>query len=69
MALDPTRLGAALTNALTSNGAQNNAATISLGNALAAAIVAEFVANATVIPSTMVTPPGGGAVTGMGKVT
>lgn len=48
-----------------------NAATVALCNAIAAVVVAHITANAVVVPTALLAPPGtaGGPVTGTGTIT
>lgn len=72
MPLSASRLSAAIKAALISNpdtGAIEGDATTAFCDVIAQAVVAEITANAAVVPTLLVAPPGGGPVTGTGGVT
>jgi hypothetical protein len=72
MPLSSTRLATALRAAFVANPttqAIDNAALTAVCNVIATTVIAEIVANATVLPLLMTSPPGGGPVAGTGTVT
>ena len=71
MALSQATLAAKIVAEITAlYGAPQNATILqNFANALAKAIVDEIQANAVVLPTALVAPNGGGAVTGTGTVT
>jgi hypothetical protein len=69
MALSASTLKTALKAALISTaGAQDNATTEALAEAIATAVVDHITANASVLPTALIAPAGGGPVTGTGTV-
>lgn len=69
MSLNAVRLGTAIKSAMIANGAVDNPATAAWSLAIATAIVTEITGNASVVPTLLVAPTGGGPVTGTGTVT
>ena len=76
MSLDATRLATALTPGIeaafvAAGATPAGSATIaaSIATAVAAAVIAEITSNASVLPTALVAPVGGGPVTGTGTVT
>ena len=67
-ALCASGLSAAIHGAFTASGLETNDALKSLCYALASAIVDEITTNATVLPTLLIAPTGGGPVTGTGTV-
>lgn len=72
MPLSASRLSAAMRSRFLANAnthAVDNAALTAMCDEIAATVLAEITANATVLPLAMVAPPTGGPVTGTGTVT
>jgi hypothetical protein len=71
MPLNAATLATAIKAGLLANpatGAQDNAALAATCTAIASAVVSHITASAVVLPLLLVAPPGGGPVTGTGKV-
>lgn len=72
MPLSSSRLSLAIKTGMLANPnsyAVDNPALTAMCDEIAAAVVAEIVANALVLPTLLVAPPSGGPVTGTGIVT
>jgi hypothetical protein len=71
MALSDTVLAAAIKAALLADSdscAQDNDALTALCSAIASAVVTHITTLGTVVPGTLTAPPGGGPVTGLGRI-
>jgi len=72
MPLDPSRLANGIKTHLLDNASVSQAregeALDALCLAIAVAVIVEFTANGVILPLLLVAPPGGGPVTGTGKI-